>query len=115
MKYLLLLIISGALAVSGFGQTRNVLVGTNNAVVQPTNFWSADAVNARTGLGLGTAATNPATAFQASSATLSNLATANGGSLTNLQAASLIGLIPASNIPSVTFTNIAGVLAVTQN
>jgi hypothetical protein len=114
MKYLLLLIISGALAVSGFGQTRNVLVGTNNAVVQPTNFWSADAVNARTGLGLGTAATNPATAFQPSSATLSNLATANGGSLTNLQAASLIGLIPASNIPSVTFTNIAGVLAVTS-
>jgi hypothetical protein len=54
MKIILSLIISGALVVSGFGQTRNVLVGTNNAVVQPTNFWSADASNARTGLGLGT-------------------------------------------------------------
>jgi hypothetical protein len=53
MKYILSLIIGGALVVSGFGQTRNVLVGTNNAVVQPTNFWSADASNARTGLGLG--------------------------------------------------------------
>ena len=52
MKIILSLIIGGALVVSGFGQTRNVLVGTNNAVVQPTNFWSADASNARTGLGL---------------------------------------------------------------
>jgi hypothetical protein len=207
MKYILSLIISGALVVSGFGQTRNVLVGTNNAVVQPTNFWSADASNARTGLGLsstdnvtfnkvttpngsvanpaiqigtnnkglagigsilylvsggndtvgisssslvvdgdistsqagqtrtnfglpwsgltnadassfrtelglGTAATNPATAFQSSSSTLSNLATSNGGGLTNLQATNLVGLIPASNISTVTFTNISGTLSI---
>jgi hypothetical protein len=59
MKKILSLIISAALVVSGFGQTRNVLVGTNSAVVQPTNFWSADASNARSGLGLG--ATNDAT------------------------------------------------------
>jgi len=114
MKYILSLIIGGALVVSGFGQTRNVLVGTNNSVVQPTNFWSADASNARTGLGLGTAATNPADAFQPSSATLSNLATSNGGSLTNLQSTSLVGLIPSSNIPSFTFTNLSGTLSIAQ-
>ncbi len=112
MKYILSLIISGALVVSGFGQTRNVLVGTNNAVVQPTNFWSADASNARTGLGLGTAATNPASAFQTSSSTLSNLAASNGGNLTNLQSANLVGIIPASNIPSTTLTNISGTLSI---
>jgi len=112
MKYILSLIISGALVVSGFGQTRNVLVGTNNAVVQPTNFWSADASNARTGLGLGTSATNPASAFQPSSATLSNLAASNGGNLTNLQSANLVGIIPASNIPSTTLTNISGTLSI---
>ena len=93
MKYILSLIIGGALVVSGFGQTRNVLVGTNNAVVQPTNFWSADAANARTGLGLGTAATNPATAFQPSSLVLSNLASSNAGSLTNLNAANIVGIL----------------------
>lgn len=114
MKYLLLLIISGALVVSGFGQTRNVLVGTNNAVVQPTNFWSADASNARTGLGLGSAATNPATAFQPSSSALTNLASGNGGALTNLQATNLIGIIPASNISTVTFTNISGTLPISS-
>jgi hypothetical protein len=114
MKYILSLIISGALVVSGFGQTRNVLVGTNNAVVQPTNFWSADASNARTGLGLGTAATSSVSAFQPSSSTLSNLATGNGGALSNLQATNLVGIIPASNISTVTFTNIGGTLAISS-
>jgi len=93
MKYLLSLIISGALVVSGFGQTRNVLVGTNNAVVQPTNFWSADASNARSGLGLGTAATNPASAFQPSSLVLSNLASSNAVNLTNLRATNVVGTL----------------------
>jgi hypothetical protein len=93
MKYLLSLIIGGALVVSGFGQTRNVLVGTNNAVVQPTNFWSADAVNARSGLGLGTAATNPASAFQPSSLVLSNLASSNAVNLTNLRATNVVGTL----------------------
>jgi hypothetical protein len=96
MKYILSLIISGSLVVSGFGQTRNVLVGTNSAVVQPTNFWSADASNARTGLGLGTAATNPASAFQPSSSNLSNVAANNGVGLTNLNATNLVGTLSVS-------------------
>jgi hypothetical protein len=112
MKIIFSLIVSGALVVSGFGQTRNVLVGTNNAVVQPTNFWSADASNARSGLGLGSAATNPATAFQPSSASLANLAANNGGALTNLAATSIVGIIPSSNISTVSFTNIGGTLAI---
>jgi hypothetical protein len=93
MKYLLSLIIGGALVVSGFGQTRNVLVGTNNAVVQPTNFWSADAVNARSGLGLGTAATSNSSAFQPSSSVLSNLASSNAVNLTNLRATNVVGTL----------------------
>jgi hypothetical protein len=72
MKYILSLIISGALAVSSFGQTRNVLVGTNNAVVQPTNFWSADSSNARVGLGVG--ATNNVTFNRVLATTTGSLA-----------------------------------------
>jgi hypothetical protein len=104
MKYILSLIISGALVVSGFGQTRNVLVGTNNAVVQPTNFWSADSSNARSGLGLGTAATNPATAFQPSSLVLSNLALSNGFNLTNISVSGVVGAL-ATNGNATNLTN----------
>jgi hypothetical protein len=93
MKIILSLIIGGALVVSGFGQTRNVLVGTNSAVVQPTNFWSADAINARAGLGLGSAATNPASVFQPSSLNLSNVSANNAGNLTNLNATNIVGVL----------------------
>lgn len=96
MKYILSLIISGALVVSGFGQTRNVLVGTNNTVVQPTNFWSADASNARSGLGLGSAATNLASAFQPSSSVLSNLSSSNAINLTNLRSTNIVGTFSIS-------------------
>lgn len=112
MKIILSLIIGGALVVSGFGQTRNVLVGTNNAVTQPTNFWSADAVNARAGLGLGSAATNPASAFQPSSLALSNfssgsftIAISNGGTgATNASSArTALGLGTAATNPATAF------------
>ena len=93
MKNLIALLISGALVVSSYSQTRNVLVGTNNAVVQPTNFWSADASNARSGLGLGSAATNSSSVFQPSSSVLTNLAANNGGSLTNLAASNVAGTL----------------------
>lgn len=72
-----------ALSVSAFAQTRNVLVNSNDVVVSPTNLWNANASNARTGLGLGSAATNPASAFQPSSLALSNLASNNAINLTN--------------------------------
>jgi hypothetical protein len=96
MKIIFSLIISVALVASGFGQTRNVLVGTNNTVVQPTNFWSADASNARSGLGLGSAATNPASAFQPSSLALSNINSGDGSSLTNLAASNIVGILTLS-------------------
>jgi hypothetical protein len=72
MKNLISIIISGALIVSGYAQTRNVLVGTNGAVVQPTNFWSADASNARVGLGVG--ATNNVTFNRVLATTTGSLA-----------------------------------------
>jgi hypothetical protein len=46
---------------------------------------------------LGTAATNPATAFQPSSSSLTNLAANNGSSLTSLTAANITGTIAISN------------------
>ena len=97
MKSILIIAIFLSLVVSGAAQTRNVVAGTNGAVVSPTNFWSADASNARTGLGLGTAATNPASAFQPSSLALSNLVSSNGGALTNLTAANITGTLAISN------------------
>jgi hypothetical protein len=99
MKSILTIAIFLSLVVSGAAQTRNVVAGTNGAVVSPTNFWSADVSNARTGLGLGTAATNPASAFQPSSLVLSNLSSSNGGELTNLTGANITGTVAlASNV-----------------
>jgi hypothetical protein len=93
MKSILTIVIFLSLVVSGATQTRNVVVGTNGVVVSPTNFWSADVTNARSGLGLGSAATNPASAFQPSSINLSNVATNNGGGLTNLNVTNLVGVV----------------------
>lgn len=115
MKAILHLIISATLVASGYSQTRNVLVGTNNAVVQPTNFWSADASNARVGLGLGTAATSSISSFQSSSMALSNLATSNGAALTNIQASSIVGIVSLSSNISGTAplaSNVSGVVSI---
>lgn len=99
MKSILTTIAFFALAVSGLAQTRSVIVNTSGVVQSPTNFWSADVTNARSGLGLGTAATNPASAFQPSSLALSNLVSSNGGALTNLTAANITGTVAlASNV-----------------
>ena len=53
MKLFTTILFSFLLIVCGLSQTRNVIVNTNNVVIQPTNFWSADITNARNGLGLG--------------------------------------------------------------
>jgi hypothetical protein len=73
---------------------------------------TTNAATTRSNLGLGTAATNPSTAFQPASSTLTNLASGNGGVLTNLRATNIVGVIPSSNLPTAVVTNITGVLAV---
>jgi hypothetical protein len=50
----------------------------------------------RTAIGLGSAATNPATAFQPSSSVLTNLAANNGSSLTNIPVAGVVGALAAN-------------------
>lgn len=97
MKSFLTVLISFLLIVGVDAQTRNVVVNTNGAIVQPTNFWSADATNARSGLGLGSAATNPSSAFQSASVLLTNLSLSNGGLLTNLSASGLVGAVSVIN------------------
>ena len=109
MKSIITIVIFLSLVVSGLAQTRNVVVGTNGAVVSPTNFWSADVTNARSGLGLGTAATNPATAFQPSSSVLTNLAANNGSSLTNIPVAGVVGAL-ATNGNAINLTNFPSLL-----
>ncbi|MBU3665297.1 MAG: hypothetical protein FGM15_05390 [Chthoniobacterales bacterium] len=84
----------GVMPVAALGQTIRPVQHCNGVVVTPTNFWSADAANARAGLGLGTAATNSAAAFQTASAALTNLANNNAINLTNF--------------PALPITNIAG-------
>ena len=93
MKSILTTIVFLVLAVSGLAQTRSVIVNTSGVVQSPTNFWSADVTNARSGLGLGTAATNPASAFQPSSLVLSNLASSNAVNITNLRATNIVGTL----------------------
>ena len=117
MKSILTTIAFLALAVSGLAQTRSVIVNTSGVVQSPTNFWSADVVNARSGLGLGTAATNPATAFQPSSLVLSNLSSSNGGALTNLTASRITGTVAlASNVTGTVAlaSNVTGTIAISN-
>jgi hypothetical protein len=74
---------------------------------------SSSASNARTALGLGTAATNAATNFQPASTNLTALASGNGSSLTNISGASnptgsggsLTNLATTNLVGSVTTTN----------
>ena len=85
-----------AIVSSSTAQTvTDVVVGTNGVLVAPTNFFTANLPNwststnpaqARTNLGLGSAATNDGSAFQPSSANLTNLASNNAINLTNFPA-----------------------------
>lgn len=104
MKNILSIIAILFLSVSANAQTRSVVVNTNGVIVSPTNFWSTDAANARSGLGLGTAATNPSSAFQPSSSSLTNLANNNGASLTNIPVSGVVGAL-ATNGNAINLTN----------
>jgi hypothetical protein len=119
MKSILTTIAFFALAVSGLAQTRSVIVNTGGVVQSPTNFWSADVTNARSGLGLGTAATNPASAFQPSSSVLTNLANNNGSSLTNISASGVVGILTTNGngagLTNLTAANITGTVALASN
>lgn len=97
-----------SLVVCANSQTRNVLVDSNNRVVSPSQFWSVNSTNVWTNLSLGSAATNPSTAFQAASTNLTSLSTNNGGNLTNIQASSIVGTIGTNSAiaKNLTVTNL---------
>jgi hypothetical protein len=70
---------------------------------------STNASDARTALGLGTASTNPSSAFQPSSTVLSNLASSNAVNLTNLRVTNIVGWSALTN--SNTATSLLGFTA----
>jgi hypothetical protein len=83
MKLLVTILFSFLFLVCAPAQTRNVIVGTNSIIVQPTNFWSADASNARTKLGLGwSALTNSNAAASLLGFTTNGTVVANTGTNT---------------------------------
>jgi hypothetical protein len=119
-----------AFAASGVAQMRDMVTDTNGNVVTGragTLTWTnalafgTNAATVRTNLGLGSAATNPASAFQPASANLTNLAANNAANLTNFPAlllrtnGSAAGL---TNFPTLnqnttgTASNVTGVVAV---
>jgi hypothetical protein len=100
MKRLLTILL---LCAPSYGQTVNVTVvaDTNRAI--RTNFTIGNAQVA----GLGSAATNPASAFQPANATLTNLSTNNGFALTNLTGSQVVGTVALAS-------NITGILAISN-
>jgi hypothetical protein len=57
--------------------SRTVMVNSNSGIIlYPTNFWTVNALSARSGLSLGTAALSNSSAFQPASSILSNLSIA---------------------------------------
>jgi len=101
MKYIYAFIFGLVFCATAIAQNQNVVADTNGVVVRPTNFWSVDASNARTKLGLGSSATNPSSAFQPSSSALTNLSSNNAVNLTNFTASSLPTVGLASNVTGI--------------
>jgi hypothetical protein len=100
LNKILIAFLSLAAVTTVFGQNTVMVNNSNATITYPLNFWSANAVQGRAGLGLGSAATNSAAAFQPSALTLSNLASNNAVNLTNLQATNIVGVILPSNLPA---------------
>ena len=127
-------------ATIGNPYTDDTILGANYAsVTDQVNFtntiatWSSNALTmempiafstntaaatTRANLGLGTAATNPASAFQPSSSVLTNLANNNGSSLTNLSAAGIVGILATNGngagLTNLTAANITGAIAISN-
>ena len=128
-------------ATIGNPYTDDTILGANYAsVTDQANFtntiatWSSNALTmempiafstntaaatTRANLGLGTAATNPASAFQPSSSVLTNLANNDGSSLTNLSAAGVVGILATNGngagLTNLTAANITGTVALASN
>jgi len=94
---ILIAFLSLAAVTTAVGQNTVMVNNSNATITYPLNFWSANAVQGRTGLGLGSAATNPASAFQPAALTLSNLASNNAVNLTNLRATNISGTLAISS------------------
>ena len=101
MKYFYAFIFSLFICATANAQSQNVMANTSGVVIRPTNFWSVDASNGRTGLGLGLSAlTNTNTSNFRTAISLANYVTnpiiplTNGGtgSDTDFGARSNIGL-----------------------
>ena len=86
--------------VAAFGQNAVMVNRSNYVITYPLNFWTANALVGRSGLGFNTnlnafwAATNAATARTAIGALATN---GNGSALTNLTASNITGTLAISN------------------
>jgi hypothetical protein len=106
----------------GFNTTNGEVVYTGTNVLTFTNAPAfTDAATVRTNLGLGTAATNAASAFQPASAALTNLAANDAANLTNFPALLLRtngSAAELTNFPTLnqnttgTASNVTGVVAI---
>jgi hypothetical protein len=112
----------GALATNGNGSAVTNLTAANitgTVAIGNGGTGSTNAAGARTAIGLGTAATNPATAFQPSSSVLTNLAANNGSSLTNIPVAGVVGALAtngsAAGLTNLTAANITGTVGLASN
>jgi len=86
--------------ISALGQNAVMVNRSNSTITYPLNFWTANALAGRSGLGFNTnlntfwAATNAATARTAIGALATN---GNGSALTNLTASNVTGTLAISN------------------
>ena len=86
--------------VTALGQNAVMVDRTNSVITYPLNFWTANALVGRSGLGFNTnlntfwAATNAGTARTAIGALATN---GNGSAVTNLTAANITGTVAISN------------------